>query len=76
MCASPLAPPPPSARPTRGWRLMLIPMATEIDLADYDYPLPPERIAQHPPDSRDGARMLVLDRASGAHCIDRARKFH
>ena len=40
-------------------------MTTEISLADYDFALPPERIAQHPPDARDGARMLVLDRARG-----------
>ncbi|MBW2270645.1 MAG: tRNA preQ1(34) S-adenosylmethionine ribosyltransferase-isomerase QueA [Deltaproteobacteria bacterium] len=41
-------------------------MPTDIDLADFDYPLPPERIAQHPPAARDSARLLVLDRASGA----------
>ncbi|TMD42198.1 MAG: S-adenosylmethionine:tRNA ribosyltransferase-isomerase [Chloroflexi bacterium] len=29
--------------------------------ADFDYQLPPERIAQHPPAERDAARMLVLD---------------
>ncbi|MFP6660787.1 MAG: tRNA preQ1(34) S-adenosylmethionine ribosyltransferase-isomerase QueA [Myxococcota bacterium] len=29
----------------------------------FDYPLPPECIAQHPPPRRDAARMLVLDRA-------------
>jgi S-adenosylmethionine:tRNA ribosyltransferase-isomerase len=40
-------------------------MAAEIDLADYDYALPPERIAQHPPEERDGGRLLVLERASG-----------
>ncbi|HEV3096195.1 MAG TPA: S-adenosylmethionine:tRNA ribosyltransferase-isomerase, partial [Candidatus Dormibacteraeota bacterium] len=33
--------------------------------ADFDYELPPELIAQHPPDERDAARMLVLDPASG-----------
>ncbi len=37
-----------------------------IDLDDFDYALPPERIAQEPAPERDGARLLVLDRASGA----------
>jgi S-adenosylmethionine:tRNA ribosyltransferase-isomerase len=37
-----------------------------VDLADYDYELPPGRIAQHPTPERDGARLLVLERASGA----------
>lgn len=32
----------------------------------YDYPLDPDRIAQHPPDVRDGAKMLVVDRSTGA----------
>ena len=36
-----------------------------IDLADYDYPLPPERIAQAPACPRDSSRLLVLERASG-----------
>ena len=33
---------------------------------DYDFDLPPELIAQTPPPERSGARMLTLDRASGA----------
>jgi S-adenosylmethionine:tRNA ribosyltransferase-isomerase len=37
-----------------------------IDLSDYDFALPPERIAQQPPPSRDGGRLLCLDRARGA----------
>jgi S-adenosylmethionine:tRNA ribosyltransferase-isomerase len=36
-----------------------------IDLALYDYALPPQRIAQEPPPTRDGGRLLCLDRASG-----------
>jgi S-adenosylmethionine:tRNA ribosyltransferase-isomerase len=40
-------------------------------LADYDYALPPALIAQRPAPRRDGCRLLVLDRASGA-CADRA----
>jgi S-adenosylmethionine:tRNA ribosyltransferase-isomerase len=34
--------------------------------ADFDYDLPPERIAQHPLEDRLQARMLVVDRGSGA----------
>jgi S-adenosylmethionine:tRNA ribosyltransferase-isomerase len=36
-----------------------------VDLADYDYELPRDRVAQHPTPERDGARMLVLGRAGG-----------
>ena len=36
------------------------------DLHDYDYPLPPELVAQHPLPQRDASRLLVLERASGA----------
>jgi len=37
-----------------------------VDLDAYDYELPPERIAQHPPAERDGGRLLVLERESDA----------
>ena len=33
-------------------------------LAAYDYALPPELIAHHPPAERDGARLLVVDRTA------------
>ncbi len=34
--------------------------------ADFDYDLPPDRIAQHPAAERSAARLLVLDRSTGA----------
>jgi S-adenosylmethionine:tRNA ribosyltransferase-isomerase len=37
-----------------------------VDLADFDYALPPEAIAQAPAAARDAARLLVIDRARGA----------
>lgn len=36
-----------------------------MDVADYDFTLPEELIAAFPPDKRDGARMLVLQRQTG-----------
>jgi S-adenosylmethionine:tRNA ribosyltransferase-isomerase len=43
------------------------------DLADLDYALPPDRIAQHPTPERDGARLLVLRQATGALLHQRVR---
>jgi S-adenosylmethionine:tRNA ribosyltransferase-isomerase len=37
-----------------------------IRVDDFDYHLPPELIAQHPPERRDGGRLMVLDRTRGA----------
>lgn len=37
-----------------------------MDLSLFDYPLPPDRIAQEPAAERDGSRLLVLDRSTGA----------
>ena len=34
-------------------------------LEEFDYPLPPELIAQRPLDERDASRLMVLDRAAG-----------
>ncbi len=36
------------------------------NIADYNYELPEDRIAQHPADRREAARLLVLDRQTGA----------
>ena len=37
-----------------------------MDVRDFDFDLPPELIAQEPPAERGGARLLHLDRGSGA----------
>ena len=38
-----------------------------MQLSEFDYVLPAQQIAQHPLESRDGSRMLVLDRNSGVN---------
>jgi S-adenosylmethionine:tRNA ribosyltransferase-isomerase len=40
--------------------------STESRVADFDYELPEELIAQQPPAERGASRMLVVDRATGA----------
>ena len=37
-----------------------------LRVADFDFDLPPELIAQQPPAERGQSRMLVMDRATGA----------
>jgi S-adenosylmethionine:tRNA ribosyltransferase-isomerase len=37
-----------------------------MKLTDFDYRLPPDRIAQHPVGPRDAAKLLVIDRGSGS----------
>jgi S-adenosylmethionine:tRNA ribosyltransferase-isomerase len=39
----------------------------------FDYPLPPDRIAQHPVEPRDASRLLILERCTGAVSH---RRFH
>lgn len=36
-----------------------------MNTADFDYDLPPDRIAQRPAEPRDSARLMAFDRASG-----------
>ena len=37
-----------------------------MNLSEFNFNLPPERIAQRPLDERDASRLLLLNRASGA----------
>lgn len=49
-------------------------MATDLDLDDFDYDLPSDRIAQQPAAERDGARMLVLNREDGSRVDGHVRE--
>ena len=42
-------------------------MPRPMNVSDFDYELPPERIAQRPLGERDASRLLLLDRARGAY---------
>ena len=42
------------------------PPREDLRVADFDYDLPPDHIAQEPPAERGASRMLVMDRATGA----------
>jgi S-adenosylmethionine:tRNA ribosyltransferase-isomerase len=42
------------------------PIDPSLRVSDFDYDLPQELIAQHPPDDRDGGRLLLVDRARGS----------
>lgn len=42
------------------------PISGDLQTADFDYELPPQLIAQTPLEQRDGSRLLVLDKRSGA----------
>lgn len=39
---------------------------SQLRVADFDFDLPSDLIAQHPPESRGKSRMLVMDRRTGA----------
>jgi S-adenosylmethionine:tRNA ribosyltransferase-isomerase len=41
------------------------PGLSDHEIAAYDYPLPPELVAQQPLDRRDASRLLVLERTTG-----------
>ena len=47
---------------------------SDLEISDFDYDLPPDRIAQEPARPRDASRLLVLDRQSGAVTHHRFRE--
>jgi len=46
-----------------------------MNVSDFDYDLPPERIAQRPLPERDASRLLLLDRATGKYKDRHFREF-
>jgi S-adenosylmethionine:tRNA ribosyltransferase-isomerase len=46
-----------------------------VRVSDFDFFLPPERIAQHPPAERGDSRMLLVDRHTGAYTDAHFRDF-
>lgn len=44
----------------------LVSESERMNISDFDYELPPDRIAQRPLAERDASRMLLLDRRTGA----------
>jgi S-adenosylmethionine:tRNA ribosyltransferase-isomerase len=51
---------------TRCSRILENPRVNLDDLSRFDFALPSEQIAQHPPDERDGGRLMHLDRRTGS----------
>src|SRR6185295_3441872 len=41
-------------------------LSTRVRTADFDFSLPPEQVATAPAPRRDDARLMLLDRATGA----------
>ena len=46
-----------------------------VQVSDFNFHLPEELIAQKPPEDRAGARMLTLNRETGAHADHHFREF-
>ncbi len=44
---------------------------SDIRIADFDYPLPPGRIAPHPCEPRDACKLMVVEAGSASHHIFR-----
>lgn len=51
------------------------PVDPDLKLSDFDYYLPPDLIAQEPPEERAGGRMLIVDRSSGSLVDSRVAEF-
>jgi S-adenosylmethionine:tRNA ribosyltransferase-isomerase len=46
-------------------------LTDKIDISDYDYELPKERIAQYPVEKRDDSRLLILKQQAFSHVLFR-----